>query len=117
MAGDAPGAKGGRPEGLLAAAAVGAALSALLMLPLACWEASASAAAVPLSALLLLACAAALPNADGIALVARLMVLLLPASAAGVALVALLMLARRECGDATSIAAAWQLLSSVPLSS
>jgi hypothetical protein len=87
------------------------------MLPLACWEASASAAAVPLSALLMLACAAALPNADGMALVARLMVLLLPASAAGVALVALLMLERREWDDPASTAAAWQLLSSVPLNS
>jgi hypothetical protein len=63
----------------------------------------------------MLACTAALPNADGMALVARVMVLL-PASAAGAALVALLMLERHDCGDAVS-AAAWQPLSSVPFSS
>jgi ABC-type multidrug transport system permease subunit len=87
------------------------------MLPLACCGelAAAASAGVPLIALLMLACAAVLPNADGIALVAWLMVLL-PARAAGEALVALLMLVRRDCCDAASVAG-WQLLSSVPLSS
>jgi hypothetical protein len=64
----------------------------------------------------MLACAAALPNADGIALVARLMVLL-AARAAGDALAALLMLERRDCCCDAASPAAWQLLSSVPLSS